>query len=254
MGQANQQLEKVFGEIAEKAESESENFSEDSLKEYAETLMRRITGRREFGDDDFFASLDELIEAYNRIKDAENEYIKEYNAGLMDCGEVQIVSNDPLYQNDDIDQDEFRTLSCMIQNNYSLDEENQLRLVSSSEDVVLFTHQKGEDGSYPVKDALFAEKGDNYMSSIEAMYSETGDSGDDLQEELEASRIMALYDLSSYLDEHPDVKGIEFEGEIRTADELEKLWGDRLGALYGEDTGTEDAGSDGTSDTAAEME
>ena len=81
---------------------------------------------------------------YRDAVNAENEYIKEYNAGLMDCAEVQIVSSSNCCQ-DRFIQEEVKFLNAVIQNNYRMDEDNQLRFVSSSEDFVLFTHKRDED-------------------------------------------------------------------------------------------------------------
>ena len=122
----------------------------------------------------------------------------------MEAGDVQIVASNSL-ADEEIDEDQARRLACVIQNNYRMDEENQLRLVSSSEDVVLFTHQKDQDGNYIVTDAEFAEKGENYDSSIQALNLKMDDPSDELQEDLEASRIMVAYDLKKYLEEHPDL-------------------------------------------------
>lgn len=66
------------------------------------------------------------------------------------------------------------------------------------------------------------------------MYREVGKSSEEWEEDLEASRIMVLYDLEKYLEEHPDVKGIEFEGEIRTAEELDEIMITRMNELYDE--------------------
>ena len=237
MGQADQQIRQVVDEVAEKAQNETGDLNQGALKEYAEALLDRFMGPEENDDDSSdsfdFDALDEAISTYQAIRDLETEYIKERNAGLMDVGDVQIVSNDCL-EDDDLEGDQTRMLNCVIQNNYRLDEENQLRPVSSSEDVVLFTHQKDQDGNYPVTDALFAEKGDNYSASIEAMYLQMGESSDEWETDIEASRIMVLYDMEQYLEEHPDVKGIEFEGEIRTAEELDEIMISRLNELYGE--------------------
>ena len=241
MSQADQQIRQVLDEVAEKAQNDSidTNAQKDTLEEYAEALLGKLLGSTDFGEDDIsdsldFDSLDEYIEVYNSIKNLEDDYIKEHNAGSMEAGDVQIVASSSL-ADEEIDENQARRLACVIQNNYRMDEENQLRLVSSSEDVVLFTHQKDQDGNYLVTDAVFAEKGDNYESSIQALNLEMEDPSDELQEELEASRIMVAYDLKKYLEEHPDVKGIEFEGEIRTAEELDEIMIDRLSKLYEED-------------------
>ena len=212
------------------------NVQQDTLEEYAEALLERILGSADFEKDDPlpFASLDEYLEVYDGIKNLEDDYIRERNAGSMEAGDVQIVASNSL-ADEEIDEDQARRLACVIQNNYRMDEENQLRLVSSSEDVVLFTHQKDQDGNYLVTDAEFAEKGENYDSSIQALNLKMDDPSDELQEDLEASRIMVAYDLKEYLEEHPEVKGIEFEGEIRTAEELDEIMIDRLSKLYEED-------------------
>ena len=202
MGQADQEIRQVLDEVAEKAQNDSID--------------------------------DEYLEVYDGIKNLEDDYIRERNAGSMEAGDVQIVASNSL-ADEEIDEDQARRLACVIQNNYRMDEENQLRLVSSSEDVVLFTHQKDQDGNYLVTDAEFAEKGENYDSSIQALNLKMDDPSDELQEDLEASRIMVAYDLKEYLEEHPEVKGIEFEGEIRTAEELDEIMIDRLSKLYEED-------------------
>lgn len=241
MGQADQEIRQVLDEVAEKAQNNSidPNVQQDTLEEYAEALLERILGSVDFEKDDLsdslaFASLDEYLEVYNGIKNLEDDYIKEHNAGSMEAGDVQIVASNSL-ADEEIDEDQARRLACVIQNNYRMDKENQLRLVSSSEDVVLFTHQKDQDGNYIVTDAEFAEKGENYESSIQALNLKMDDPSDELQEDLEASRIMVAYDLKKYLEEHPEVKGIEFEGEIRTAEELDEIMIDRLSKLYEED-------------------
>ena len=238
MGQADQEIRQVLDEVAEKAQNDSidPNVQQDTLEEYAEALLERILGSADFEKDDPlpFASLDEYLEVYDGIKNLEDDYIRERNAGSMEAGDVQIVASNSL-ADEEIDEDQARRLACVIQNNYRMDEENQLRLVSSSEDVVLFTHQKDQDGNYIVTDAEFAEKGENYDSSIQALNLKMDDPSDELQEDLEASRIMVAYDLKEYLEEHPEVKGIEFEGEIRTAEELDEIMIDRLSKLYEED-------------------
>lgn len=238
MGQADQEIRQVLDEVAEKAQNDSidPNVQQDTLEEYAEALLERILGSADFEKDDPlpFASLDEYLEVYNGIKNLEDDYIREHNAESMEAGDVQIVASNSL-ADEEIDEDQAKRLACVIQNNYRMDEENQLWLVSSSEDVVLFTHQKDQDGNYLVTDAEFAEKGENYESSIQALNLKMDDPSDELQEDLEASRIMVAYDLKKYLEEHPEVKGIEFEGEIRTAEELDEIMIDRLSKLYEED-------------------
>ena len=256
MDLVNRQFSRVIEEIVEKSESGSVDFDEESLQKFAGVLLGRFIGGEEDGDaDEFeFDSLDALIQAASDIRETEKEYMIEHNSGLMENGDVQIVAAD-IYHEDDYEQEEIRLLCNMIQNNYRMDEENQLRFVDSAEDVVLFTHENNPEGKYPVKDAVFAEKGDNYLSSVEALFNETGESADTLEQDLELSRILVIYDLKEYLEKHPEVKGIEYEGEIRTAEELDDIWSARLDELFGDNSDTsstqEAAGDSGTSAASA---
>ena len=256
----NRQFSRAIEEIVEKSESESVDFDQESLQKFAEGLLGQFIGSRADGNDAGgfdFDSLDAMIEARNAIIDSEKEYVIDHNSGSMESGDVQIVASDVYHEDDDYEQEEFRMLSNMIQNNYRMDDENQLWLVDSSEDVILFTHERGQDGGYSIKDAVFAEKGDNYMSSVEALLIETGESVDDLEETLETSRVFVLYDLKNYLEEHPGVKGIEYEGEIRTAEELDQIWNIKLDELYdkyGDGSSSEETAADSGTNTAPAAE
>lgn len=235
MDLADKQISAVVEEVLRKAGNMPEGISGESLGEFAEALAGRFLGSGEAGDSaDIldFDSMDELFRIYSTIENAEVEYIKEHNAALMDCGDVQIVTVGNLASQDTIDQEESRFLRCMIQNNYTVDEENHLRFVSTSEDVVLFTHENDVEGAYPVREAEFAEKGDNYLESVKEMYGRMDEPADEFEMNLEFNRLFVPYDLKAYMEEHPEVKGIEYDGEIRTAKELDELWNAMIDEMY----------------------
>lgn len=234
--QTGRKLNRTFEEILEKARDQTDGLSEEEVRNFAEELLSRAAFP---GTDDSegsgYDAFDEEIKLYGDAVNAQNEYIKEYNAGLMDCAEVQIVSNSNCYQ-DRFIQEEVKFLNAVIQNNYRMDEDNQLRLVSSSEDFVLFTHKRDEDGNYQIADAVFAEKGDNLVLSLEEMCSQVGMTTDECLESQAENRVSVLYDLKTYMEEHPEVKGIEYDGEIRTAEELDAIWDAKLEELYGDES------------------
>ncbi len=239
---ARQQLEQADGEISELVdtiagaiESEVGNIDTDTIKQYAGELVSQLMGGGDIdlsslGDIDF-SSFDEMIAVFDSLKASEKAYMLEHNAEALEPGDVQIVSGYNISQ-DEYDADPIRSFNYMIQCDYTVDEENQLRFLCGAEDVVLFSHRKDENGDYPVTDASFSEDGENYTASVEAMCSEMGITADTCMEEIEAAKVMFIYDLKMYMDEHPDVAGIEFEGEIRSAEDLYALWSERISELY----------------------
>ena len=239
---ARQQLEQADGEISELVdeiagaiESEVGNIDTDTIKQYAGELVSQLIGGGDSGfsslEDIDFSALDEIFATFESLKASEKEYMLEHNAGALEPGDVQIVSGYIISQ-DEYDADPIRSMNYMIQCDYTLDEENQLRFLCGAEDVVLFSHRKDENGGYPVIDASFSEDGENYTASVEAMCSEMGITLDTCMEEIEAAKVGLIYDLKMYMEEHPDVAGIEYEGEIRSAEELYDLWGERISELY----------------------
>ena len=71
------------------------------------------------------------------------------------------------------------------------------------------------------------------LPSLETLYEESGsvDSFDDVLQSLEVSREMVLIDLMQYMEDHPEITGIEFEGGIRTKEGLKEILSDKLDKL-----------------------
>ena len=46
---------------------------------------------------------------------------------------------------------------------------------------------------------------------------------DEVLESVGLSRILVLFDLKEYLEEHPEIKGLEYDGEIRNVEELDAI-------------------------------
>ena len=68
------------------------------------------------------------------------------------------------------------------------------------------------------------------LPSLETLYEESGsvDSFDDVLQSLEVSSEMVLSDLMQYMEDHPEITGIEFEGGIRTKEGLKEILSDKL--------------------------
>ncbi|MBQ6321378.1 MAG: hypothetical protein IJI24_00765, partial [Lachnospiraceae bacterium] len=186
------------------------------------------------------SDLEAIMEISESIKDAQKQYILDHNADVLEPGDVQIVSNGSIYMDEFTPEDtQIINFADMIQTNYRLDEENHLLLIGEAEDVVLFTHQKDEEGNYPVVEAVFAEDGEAYTSSLEEMCVKAGISLDECLESITFAEAIAPIDLQHYMQEHPEITGIEYQGEIRTEVELGYIWLDAVMALYPEEGLTE---------------
>ena len=173
--------------------------------------------------------LEVMLGQSQAIRTAGVNYILEYNASLMEPGDVQIVADGAVSDNPEENGIAY-TLCCFIQQNFTEDENHVLHFLCEKQDVVLLTLEKQEDGSFVVADAAFAEEGDDYEATLEGflpyVYS---DSVQECLEDIDFSAVYTLPDtLAAYLDSHPETAGIEFEGKIMTAEELRTVRDERM--------------------------
>ena len=248
LGQADSEIGSVLGKVIGKAAGELGGFNTDSLTQYVGGLLGQFMGGGDDGLDDLGDfDFGTVFEIYDYLMKSEEEFILDKNEGTLDFGDAQIVENCSIYSDEfDGDTIDIRNFTTMVQNNYTMDEEGQLWILSSSEDVVFFRHQKDEDGGYPIVEATIAGESGDYTADLEAMCDEVGITLDECMHEIQYARDSIVFELKSYMEEHPEVTGIEFDGEIRTFEELEQMWNDCVDIYFAyldEEDLTEDAGS-----------
>ena len=229
IGLVESQGAQLIDSIQSRIDSADGSFDVSSLENLAGQLMGAYTGLDFEGEDDFSAYLD----TYTAINDAMKDFYIGNNAESMDLADVQIVSVSHAYQDVDYDQPEFRFIAVLSQSNYSQDGD-VLRFVSGATDPVMFTFSKAEDGTINVVDTTFAEPGEGWLDSLQAMADEVGCPVEDILEATDLSPSMVVSELIDYLDEHEDITGIEYMGEIRSRDELSEIRDDILAELYPE--------------------
>lgn len=241
-------LEESNGKIADGLEdlySKAENLSGVVDPEVLDSyLSGYLAPFIEGGDALDFAELEAYIAKNDELRELEKAAVIEKNKDILEPGDVQIVSQGPLYT-DDLEQEEIKALTYMQQLNYSKNEDNQLTFLCSAEDLVLFTFHTEEDGSFTLTDARYAADGEDFMPSVEEFCKEVGETTDECMEMIDFNKDAYGYDLATYLDEHPEYTGIEYDGQIRTAEELRQYVSDQLTEKYAD---TEAA--DETADTA----
>ena len=230
LSKAGEEISSLAAEAVENVKNEDGSYNVDALKAYGQGLYESyISGASDLD------SLDDYFQKIDNVNAAEENYVLERNAGLMKAGEIQILPGGNVYAEDFSDLKEFHEIYCAIQYNYNKDENGVLRYVDRREDVILFTFREEEDGSITIIDTRFAEEGEKAASSLEEMCREINAPYDDALEMLNFDRAYDVQELIEYMDQNPDVTGIEYEGQVRTYEELKKIGDQRLRELYPED-------------------
>ena len=103
--------------------------------------------------------------------------------------------------------------------------------MSGATDPVMFTFSKAEDGTVNIVDTTFAEPGEGWLDSLQAMADEVGCPVEDILEATDLSPSMVVSELIDYLDEHEDITGIEYKGEIRSREDLDAVLSETLDKL-----------------------
>ena len=230
LSKAEGEISSMAAEVAEKVKNEDGSFNVDALKAYGQGLYESyISGASDLD------SLDEYFQKIDNVNAAEENYARERNAGMLKPGEIQIRSGGNVYSEDFSDLTQFHVIYCAIQYNYNKDETGILRYVDGREDVILFAFQEEEDGSITITDTRFAEEGEKAASSLEEMCREIDAPYDEALEMLNFNRAYDVQDLIEYMDQNPEVTGIEYNGQVRTYEELKDIEDQRLRELYPED-------------------
>ncbi|MBO7711831.1 MAG: hypothetical protein J6S83_15280 [Lachnospiraceae bacterium] len=233
----NEGLGSVVEMVKEEAGSVDWEKAEDSVKELIDLIAGGALGdlvaetdEEAAEEEDWEAWLEELMIPYQRADAVMFDYVAERNAEFMDAGDAQVFSKMTGYM-DDPEQDEVRVLADFTQMNYAIDGD-QMNMVSGATDTLLLTLTKGEDGTYTVTDEKHTEDGEGYTASFEALCEEVGIPADDFY----ASRVLGAYNdaeaLAEYLNEHPEIKTAEYQGEQMTAQELQTMADDYTNELF----------------------
>ena len=229
IGLVESQGAQLIDSIQSRIDSADGSFDVSSLEGLAGQLVGAFTGMDFEEEGDLTAYLD----TYTAINDAMKDFYRENNAETIDPADVQIVSVSHAYQDIDYDMPEFRFIAVLSQSNYSQDGD-VLRFVSGATDPVMFTFSKAEDGTINVVDTTFAEPGEGWLDSLQAIADAVGCPVEDILDATDMSPSLVVTELISYLDEHEDITGIEYMGEIRSRDELSEIRDDILAELYPE--------------------
>ena len=218
---------------------------EEKLGEIAGKILEAVKGEEEFD----FSSLEAYMERHAAIKDVIKEYVSEKNTEFLEAGDEQIISLSLDYK-EELEEKELHVLSQCTECNFKL-EGTELHMLNAAADTIMFTIREEEDGTYTVADAMLSEDGEGYSASIEKMAEAAGFTPEEAYEVINDGELMYIFDLESYLNEHPEITGIEYAGEICNADELNDISLELMNTMYAEE---EEAEGEGTEAAEEETE
>ena len=189
-------------------------------------LLGSFLGSGDEGEDDFEALLnsyyesDEYIDQQAKTEAVENYIFDEYKDAI-ELGDVQIMHQFTLYRWDGPNPENmffgYFTLSSFKADG------TDLKFIDNAGCLELLTVEKNEDGTYSVVEAIRAEEGDDYEDTFAALCETFGTTVENAESDLSCYEWYVMYELGAFLKEHPEYERIEYDGELRTAEELSAL-------------------------------
>ena len=236
LDEADSEIAQVAGSILDKAKEEYGSLDLDSLEEILTPVLGQLlTGGADLGDMGDLEGIDieKLFAQGDMARELATDYILDKNADTLESGDVQIVDVGNIYEEMGLSK-EFPYLTYVQQYNYTEDDEHQLHYLCGSADLLLMTLQEEEDGSLTALDAQVVEE--DYETFLREFCENTDDTPEDCLESIEFSKAYSPYTLAKYLEDHPEYTGLEYDGEMHTAEELNDIASDQLLAMYPPET------------------
>ena len=221
----NQGIDFILGMV----QNEDGSIDWDKLGENLSGLSEALAGTEE-GEDAI--DLDAYMARYDLIDAAMKEYVLETNAESFEQGDVQLVSEIVAHM-DDIDQAEIKVLGEFTQQNFII-EDDEMHLCGASSVPMLLTLTEDADGNITVTDAEEAEDGEGWSDSVTAMCEEVGIERGDYDAMMNVGQTNDIQAITQYLDEHPEITGAEYMGEIRSNEELHAIVDAYMEELFGD--------------------
>ena len=254
-------IEKIRSEIAEhKDASEDAGEGEDSkggflakIKEFLDAipedkkdeldqavmqLLGKLVGDAGLeGMDDLFAMEDETEDSesidfdYTAWQNTTDEYATEVFNQILEPGDEQILFSFGFTKADGL-YAETEILGSYGLANYTADGAD-LKMKNYAGKILLIYIEKNEDGTYTVTGAEQTEDGDGYEASLAALCEKYGISVESVQGSLESKDWLDTLSLIAFMNSHPQYERIEYQGELKTLEEIDKISDDLMRAVFG---------------------
>ena len=179
--------------------------------------------------EEFVIPAGSYIEQMFRRDDIIRLHVADEYKDLLEAGDVQIIT---LIIAPHAEDDLRYALGYFSLSNYTADGKD-LKFKNYAGNVEYLEFAVDDDKNFELVEVIPAEEGENYSSSIDALCEKYGEDRksfdyrtDEMHREWER-----LYDMISCLEDHPEYERIEFNGEMKTLDELQTINDDLFDAI-----------------------
>ena len=200
-----------------------DGVSEDDLNSL---LGQLFSSESESGSEEEF-DLESFLEAY-RNTDEYREYLARREAlkvhlaeefGLEPADEQILTYSEVM---NFYNEDPNFTFGYFALGNYTA-EGNALKLKNYGGNMELVTFAKQEDGTFKVAKAETVEEGENNAASIEKLCKAYGVTYEDYVEHIDFIYWDEIEDILDFIRNNPQYEQVEYQGTLRTADELQAI-------------------------------
>ena len=213
--------------------------SKDKLDQAAMQVLGKLVGDAGLEDmiGGLFAMEDNTEDSetmdfdYTAWRDASDAYAAELFNQILEPGDEQILFTFGFTKEDGL-YAETEILGFYGLANYIADGAD-LKMKNYAGNMLLMTIEKNEDGTYTVTGAEQTEDGEGYAASFAALCGKYGVSVETVQASLESKDWLDTLSLIAFMDGHPQYERIEYQGELKTLEEINKISDDLMFSVFG---------------------
>ena len=158
------------------------------------------------------------MEEMNNRNETIHAYTIDRFKDTLEPGDVQVIGMLSIL-NEDFDT--HKTIAWISLANYTV-EGSDLKLKNYASSVEYLEFEVDENLNFTVSEAVPAEEGENYSASVDALCERLGVSREKFDHDFNRIEIEweETYQMMDLMEQHPEYERIEYQGEMKTADEI----------------------------------
>ena len=230
LGDANSQIYETVEGIVDMVTTEDGSLDFDTIGTLVGSFLGGGEGSEE--DESEYERIKKEIEEDEAQKEAIAAYTKEQNAETLEAGDITVSAVSLHDTKKALDDGSVKVLGCVRQGNYAAEGE-ELHLAGSAEDISVWTLAQGEDSAWTVTEEKKAENPDD-AEELDALCQEVDLIAEDAKRVIDNFEISYLSEIANLFEEHPEYTSIEYNGEMVTKENIDKLIEECLSKLFEE--------------------